>query len=106
MPFNQKTLNAFEMTHREAACEIPATLPNHRSFVAVYPPLLEKGVTHWRVRRFELPIDLVDEYPAEDDLANSVFLSLESLGEVEAVLTGWGVDPAVLDAPWKCDYPL
>lgn len=76
MPFNQKALNAFEMTRLEAACEIPATLSNHRAFVAVYPPLAEKGVTHWRVRRFELPVELIDEYPAEDDLANSLFWRL------------------------------
>lgn len=106
MPFNQKTLNAFEMTNREAACEIPATMPGHRAFVSVYPPMPDKDVHQWRVRRFELPLELVDEYPGEEDLKNSLFCKLENLSDVEDLLADWGVNPTQLDAPWKCDYPL
>lgn len=29
MPFHEKALNAFEMTHRESACEIPPANPGH-----------------------------------------------------------------------------
>ncbi|HSU33826.1 MAG TPA: hypothetical protein VLJ11_21545 [Bryobacteraceae bacterium] len=39
MPFTQKTLNAFEMTGRLAACEIAAVNPEHRAFIGVYPPI-------------------------------------------------------------------
>jgi len=106
MPFDQKTLNAFEMTGREAACEVAATIAEHRAFVAVYPPLIDKGVTEWRVRRFELPVSLLDQNFAEEDLVNSLFYKLENLGEVEDLLADWGIDPKKLDAPWKCDYPL
>ena len=106
MPFQPKTLNAFDMTHREAACEIPATKPNHRAFVAVYPPWPEKDVNQWRVRRFELPVDILDQDFGEEDLMSSLFYRLENLAEVEGLLNQWGVDPGRLDAPWKCDYPL
>lgn len=106
MPFDQKTLNAFEMTSREAASEVPATKADHRAFVAVYPPLVDKGVVQWRVRRFELPVNLLDQHFGEEDLVNSLFYKLESLEEVEGLLADWGVDPSRLDAPWKCDYPL
>jgi hypothetical protein len=54
MGFDQKTLNAFEMSHRMAACEIPATRSGHRAFVGIYPPLPEKGISQWRIRRFEI----------------------------------------------------
>jgi hypothetical protein len=94
------------MTHREAACEIPAVRPAHKAFVAVYPPLPDKGVDQWRVRRFELPIELLDEYFGEEDLVDSLFYKLQNIEEVEGVLADWGVNPAQLDAPWKCEYPL
>ena len=106
MAFDQKTLNAFAMTSREAACEVPATKVDHRAFVAVYPPLIDKGIIQWRVRRFELPITLMDQHFAEEDLVNSLFYKLESLEEVEGLLADWGIDPEKCDAPWKCDYPL
>jgi hypothetical protein len=106
MPFNQKTLNGFEMLNREAACEIPAAKPGHKAFVAVLPPLPSKHIHHWRVRRFELPIELIDHHVCEEDLVDSFFYKLDSLTEVEDVLTDWGVDSALLDATWKCDYPL
>lgn len=106
MPFNQKTLNGFEMISQTAACEVPAANADHRAFVAVYPPLIEKGVDQWRVRRFEVPISIMDENFGEDDLVNSLFYKLESLEEVERLLADWSVDPLGMDAPWKCDYPL
>jgi hypothetical protein len=39
MPFTLKILNAFEMAHRAAACEIPAKYADHRAFVGIYPPM-------------------------------------------------------------------
>lgn len=106
MPFLQKTVNAFEMTKREAACEILASLPDCKAFVAVYPPRPEEGYPQWFIRRFEVPADQTDEYLGEEDLRNSQLLYLNSIEEVESLLLKWGVDPSRLDAPWKCDYPL
>lgn len=94
------------MAGQEAACELVATVADHRAFVAVYPPLIDKGVDQWRVRRFELPISLLDQHFAEEDLVHSLFYKLENLEEVERLLQDWAIDPASLDAPWKCGYPL
>lgn len=49
MAITLKTRNAFEMTRREAACEIQARRPGHRAFVGVYPPT--ENVPYWRVRK-------------------------------------------------------
>ena len=106
MPFLQKTLNAFEMTKREAACEIVALLQGCKAFVAIYPPRPEEGYPRWFVLRFEVRAEQLDEYLAEEDLRNSQLLYLNSIEEVESVPLQWGVDPSKLDAPWKCDYPL
>src|SRR5688572_6758624 len=99
MPFDQKTLNGFEMIRRGAAREIPAGQPGHRAFVGVHPPWPEKGFTQWGVRRFEILVSLVDEYPCEEDLVNSQFCRLNTLEEVESLLAEWGIDPAGFDAP-------
>jgi hypothetical protein len=104
MPFTQKTLNAFEMTGRMAACEIPAVTPEHRGFIGVYPPIKQRD--HWLIHRFEVPASLVNEYFGEEDLVVNRYIRLKSLQEVEAVLATWGIDPAALDPPWKIDYPL
>lgn len=104
MPFTQQTLNAFEMTGRMAACEVPAATPKHRAFVGIYPP--SERSAHWLVRRFEVPKGLVGEYFGEEDLRDNRYLRLKTLGEVESILVSWSVDPAILDAPWKGDYPL
>lgn len=106
MPFDQKTINAFEMKLREAACEIPATQPSLRAFVGVYPPLPDKGIVQWRVRRFEVPSELIGSYLAEEQLLNSLFCRLDDLAQVERLLEDWGLDPASFAAPWRCDYPL
>ena len=106
MPFDQKTMNGFEMTNRMAACETASTIPGHRAFVGVYPPVPEENIMNWRVRRFEIPNRLIDEYPAEEDLLNSEFRYLDTLLDVEGLLAQWGIDPESFDAPWKCDYPL
>lgn len=106
MAFTQKTLNAFEMINRPAACEIPTDIPNHRSFIGVYPPWPEKRVEKWRVRRFAIPERLIDEYFGEEDLIDSELIYLDGLENVEQLLNQWGVDTAAFDAPWNSDYPL
>jgi hypothetical protein len=106
MPFTQKTLNAFEMTSRGAAAEIPATRESHRAFVSVYPPSRERRITQWRVRRFEILAKHINACVGEEELVDSQFIRLESLDQVEGLLSSWGIDSSRLDAPWKCDYPL
>jgi hypothetical protein len=106
MAFGIKTRNAFEMKHRDAACEIRATRPDHRAFVGVYPPLPEHNIEKWRVRKFEIPSCLVEASFGEDALVDSVSLRLGTLEEVEEALASWDIDSSLLDAPWKSDYPL
>jgi hypothetical protein len=106
MPFTMKTLNAFEMTSREAVAEIPAKRESHKAFVAVYPPSREHRITQWRVRRFEIPVKFIDACVGEEELIDSQFVRLDNIEQVEALLSSWGIDSSLLDAPWKCDYPL
>lgn len=104
MAFTQKTLNGFEMIRREAACEIPCWRSGHRSFIGIYPP--RRGLERWLVRRFSIPENLIDQYPGEGDLVDSVKIDLSSLEEVEELLASWSIDAGLFDAPWKSDYPL
>jgi hypothetical protein len=106
MAFTLKTLNGFEMLRRAAAAEIPTSILGHRAFVGVYPPLPEKGIPKWRIRRFAIPEHLLDQYFAESDLVNSEFVRVDTLDDVESLLAKWGIDSTILDAPWKCDWPL
>jgi hypothetical protein len=106
MAFTQKTLNGFEMTRRSAACEIPAKHPGNRAFVGAYPPLPDKNIQKWRVKRFELPEHLLEKYFGEEDLVDSEFLRLDTIEQVEEVLASWNIDTSVIDAPWHSAYPL
>ena len=106
MLFTQKVLNGFQMIHRTAAAEIPAARAGHRVFIGVYPPYDEKRISHWRVRRFEIPKDLVDKFFGEEDLVDSELIELNTLEEVEELLAKWNVDSASFEAPWKNDWPL
>ena len=106
MPFTQKTMNGFEMIQRTAAIEISAMHPGHRAFIGVNPPLPQKGIALWLVRRFEIPIESVDKYFGEEDLVDSQLIRLKAIDEVETLLLQWGVNALDFDAPWKCDYPL
>ena len=106
MPFTLKTLNAFEMTYRTAACEFPATREGHRAFVGVYPPDPIHHTDKWRVRRFELPCHLLEQCFHEPDLVDSQFLRVDTIEEVEDILRSWGIASSLFDAPWKCDWPL
>jgi len=89
-----------------AALEVLSTRSNHRAFVAVMPPLPEKEISEWRVRKFEIPEQMMEMNFGEDDLADSVFLRLETMEAVEALIAEWGFDSAAFDSPWKFHYPL
>ena len=104
--FTQEVLNGFEMIHRAATCEISAIRSGCRAFVGVYPPWPEKRVGQWRVRRFEIPEELVDQYFGEEQLIDSQFVRVDTLEEVEKLLVSWGLDSAVFEAPWRNDWPL
>jgi hypothetical protein len=106
MPFSKKTLNAFEMTCRAAACEIPAKRNGNRAFVGIYPPWPAKRIVKWRIKRFEIPAALVSESVYDGDLVDLQFIGVDTLGEVEDVLLSWGIASSLFDAPWKCDWPL
>jgi hypothetical protein len=106
MPFSLKTLNAFEMMHRAAACEIPAKYDDHRAFVGIYPPMQDKKIRQWRVTRFEIPSKLVFRNFGQEDLVEFQSLHRNSLEEIEDILRSWGVASSLFDAPWKCDWPL
>ena len=106
MPFTLKTINGFEMIQRDAAIEIPASRSGHRAFVGISPPLPDRGVHQWRVRRFEISEDLMETNFGETDLLDSQFIRLDTMQEVEELLAKWALDSAAFDAPWKVDYPL
>lgn len=106
MAFTLQTLNAFEMTHRSAACEIKPTRSGCRAFAAVYPPLPEKHIQQWRLKRLEIPEGLVSQNPYDGDLVDLQFIRVDTLEEVEKTLPAWGIDSSLFDAPWKSDYPV
>jgi|SRR5579883_2535002 hypothetical protein len=104
MPFSIQTLNAFEMTGRSAACEIPAKRSGHRAFVGIYPP--GHGILQWRIKRFEIPATLVDKSIYDGDLLDLQFIKVDTLEEVEDVLRSWAIASSLFDAPWKSDWPF
>ena len=104
--FSLEVINGFEMIQRTACAEISATRTGHRAFVGVYPPIPEKKTYQWRVRKFELPERLVGKYFGEEDLVDSEFIRLNSLEEVEELITRWGLAETTFEAPWKNEYPL
>ena len=116
--FTQEVRNGFEMIGRTAACELPAEHAGCRRFVGIYPPRLEKDIPRvappinannrqlWTVKRFEIPLALVDQYFGEEQLIDSESVHLDSLEAVEALLANWGIESGVFQAPWRTDYPL
>jgi hypothetical protein len=104
--FTQEVLNGFQMIALMAAIEIPANHAGLRAFVGVYPPSLGKEMLQWRVRRFVIPNELVDQYFGEDQMIDSQFVCLDTLEEVEQLIAEWGIDSAAFVAPWKNDWPL
>jgi hypothetical protein len=106
MAFSLKTRNAFEMTHRYATREIDATRHRHRAFIAVYPPMPDKGIQQWRVKKFEIPEEKMHTNPYDDDLVDLEFVHLNTIDEVEHLLATWNIDSSKFDAPWKSDYPV
>ena len=86
MPFSLKTIDAFEMTRRMSACEIPAKHKGHRAFVGIYPPDTEHRQTQWRITRFELPSGLIDQSFPQEAMIDWQSLRRDTLEEIEDVL--------------------
>lgn len=42
----------------------------------------------------------------KEDLINLEVVRVADISKVEATLVEWSFDPALLLAPWNCDYPL
>jgi len=64
------------------------------------------SVHQWRVKKFEIPEDLVSQNPYDGNLVDLQLVRLDTLEEVEGLLASWGIDSAQFDAPWKSDYPV
>ena len=94
------------MIHRVATAEIPANTPGCRAFVGVYPPLPDKRISKWRVRKFEIREDLLDKWFSEEDLTDSHFVTVDTLNEVEELLNQRGFADVRFEPPWKNDWPL
>lgn len=104
--FSQVVLNGFQMIARMASVEIPASRAEHRAFIGIYPPSVSKGFRQWRVQRFEIPKEPVNQYFGEDQMVDSQFIHLDTLEEVEQLIARWGIESAGFTAPWKNDWPL
>jgi hypothetical protein len=106
MTFTRETLNAFQMTGRMAACEVPARREGCRGFVAVYPP--SSQAPHWTIRRFEIDSAWLERgYDVSDEEMQGLdVLHLADLESVERALADWGVDPAAFGPPWRTDGPF
>ena len=109
MPFTQKSINAFEMDQRAAACEIAPGRPGYRTFIGVYPPRhgqprvpsplhIEKR-EQWLVKKFTIPERLVNEHFGNEDLIDHEVILLNTLGDVEELLARWAVDSAGTPVP-------
>lgn len=60
------------------------------------------------VRVFEIAEDLLNGsyQPFDGDFEVVVHEYAESVDDAEAVVASLGVDPSILDAPWKCAIPM
>ena len=58
------------------------------------------------MKKFTIPERLVNEHFGNENLIEHEVIPLNTLGEVEELLTRWGVDSAAFEAPWETGYPL
>jgi hypothetical protein len=57
---NEKARNQLEMVKTPIAAEIPASFPELRAWIAVYPPRVDRDLGEFVVRRFEVPKQLLE----------------------------------------------
>jgi len=98
--------------------ETAASRPGLRAFVAIHPPksasqkprveppIKTDVYETWRVLRFEIPEEIMNQQFGQKDLIDFQSVSLNNMKEVEDLLRSWGLDSAAFDAPWNCEYPL
>jgi hypothetical protein len=92
------------------AAELPRPRAGWRRWVAVYPSpsgIVERGqaARTFHIKLFDLPSTKHDTCFFDGDMANLEWGRAGSIEELEAELTNRGIDPALLDAPWKVGYP-
>jgi len=92
--------------NKMVAAEVPASQPNRRAWVGVYP-LLDFD-QRFNVRYFE-----VEEYYlengydiAENELLNAQTIQVTGEAQLEQVLCAWLDDMRKLVQPFFCDYPI
>jgi hypothetical protein len=99
--------NRLARSRQDVAAEIPASRPDRRAFVGVWP--YGEG---YRVWRFEVPAAALVEMIANDrhltpeEMLDGVGFTVGSIEEVEQRLAELNIDSDLLDVPWASDYPL
>jgi hypothetical protein len=91
------------------AAEIPATLDEHRAWIGIYPIKKENQSGYkYRIRTFEVHKQyLYDDNDVWEETMAKKKDYFEDSEENLLSLLGKIVDNLnILDAPWKCDYPI
>lgn len=98
--------NRLEVLHQVVCAEIPASGPERRCFVGVFPSTRQPST--FTVRRFEVLRTVIarDDYVSPGELLESVSVQADGIEELESFLDGWGVLSDELTEPWKTDFPL
>ncbi|MBI4494021.1 MAG: hypothetical protein HY690_14625 [Chloroflexi bacterium] len=88
------------------AAEVPASQPNRRAWVGVYP--LRDGEERFRIRHFEVERDRLErlDFLGEEDLLNAESRIVTGSEELERVLRRWLDDLGKLVQPAVCGYPI
>ena len=106
MAMTLAAINQLEMAKTLVALEVNSSSQELRAWVAVYPKLQEKNINYFEVRFFEIRKELVESNFSQVDVLNSRNKKVETIKEVESILSNWDVDSESLQVPWRCDYPL
>ncbi|MEU6293980.1 hypothetical protein [Streptomyces erythrochromogenes] len=95
--------NRLTMTKAGITARVAAHEPERVAWVAVYP--VDGGFMVFTV---EIPEHLADDSACfgEESITRRNVGTFPTIEEVDGAVTGLGVDPDELDAPWRNDYPL
>ena len=109
---HQKLWNRIDMLGAPIAAEVPASASHVRRWVCIYVggrSLVPSLPPHkYQVYEFELLKDKLAEYEGDEDLiiTSSSRHYINSISELDALLSRLGVNPELFDAPWHVDYPF
>lgn len=112
----QNAWNRIDMLGELIAAEAPASAPHLRRWVGIYSASNREMILSripsslpykYNVYEFELLKDKLSEYEGDEDLiiTSSSRHYINSIPELDALLSELGVDPKLFDAPWHVDYP-